>query len=166
MQRSISVEKLLEIERNFSFLSSISILFVEVSFKEIDFFYQWLSFQMLRKLLMHPMQLKSTFARSLSRKWNTLYSSLITTYLSYNNIRNERFLKKKKKKKKKETLIRRTQKLKLHLSQLQYFPRTSYRISKALLKMLEGTVSRTSCSVSSPVEYNGSSSITEPTNQR
>lgn len=44
MQRSISVEKLLEIERNFSFLSSISILFVEVSFKEIDFFYQWLSF--------------------------------------------------------------------------------------------------------------------------
>ena len=65
---------------------------------------------------MHPMQLKSTFARSLSRKWNTLYSSLITTYLSYNNIRNERFLKKKKKKKKKETLIRRTQKLKLHLS--------------------------------------------------
>ena len=51
---------------------------------------------MLRKLLMHPMQLKSTFARSLSRKWNTLYSSLITTYLSYNNIRNERFFKKKK----------------------------------------------------------------------
>lgn len=163
MQRSISVEKLLEIERNFSFLSSISILFVEVSFKEIDFFYQWLSFQMLRKLLMHPMQLKSTFARSLSRKWNTLYSSLITTYLSdIITFATNVFLKKKKK----ETLIRRTQKLKLHLSQLQYFPRTSYRISKALLKMLEGTVSRTSCSVSSPVEYNGSSSITEPTNQR
>lgn len=163
MQRSISVEKLLEIERNFSFLSSISILFVEVSFKEIDFFYQWLSFQMLRKLLMHPMQLKLTFARSLSRKWNTLYSSLITTYLSdIITFATNVFLKKKKK----ETLIRRTQKLKLHLSQLQYFPRTSYRISKALLKMLEGTVSRTSCSVSSPVEYNGSSSITEPTNQR
>lgn len=68
---------------------------------------------MLRKLLMHPMQLKSTFARSLSRKWNTLYSSLITTYLSdIITFATNVFLKKKKK----ETLIRRTQKLKLHLS--------------------------------------------------
>lgn len=68
---------------------------------------------MLRKLLMHPMQLKLTFARSLSRKWNTLYSSLITTYLSdIITFATNVFLKKKKK----ETLIRRTQKLKLHLS--------------------------------------------------
>lgn len=67
---------------------------------------------MLRKLLMHPMQLKLTFARSLSRKWNTLYSSLITTYLSdIITFATNVFLKKKKK----ETLIRRTQKLKLHL---------------------------------------------------
>lgn len=52
---------------------------------------------MLRKLLMHPMQLKLTFARSLSRKWNTLYSSLITTYLSdIITFATNVFLKKKK----------------------------------------------------------------------
>lgn len=71
---------------------------------------------MLRKLLMHPMQLKLTFARSLSRKWNTLYSSLITTYLSDIITFATNVFLKKKKKKKKETLIRQTQKLKLHLS--------------------------------------------------
>lgn len=54
---------------------------------------------MLRKLLMHPMQLKSTFVRSLSRKWNTLCSSLITTYLS-DIITFTTFLKKKKERKK------------------------------------------------------------------
>lgn len=91
---------------------------------------------MLRKLLMHPMQLKSTFVRSLSRKWNTLCSSLITTYLS-DIITFTTFFKKKKRKK--EMLIRRT-KIKITSLLIMLVILSSYVISyiKSIIKLLEG----------------------------
>ena len=84
------------------------------------------------------MQLKSTFARSLSRKWNTLYSSLITTYLSYNNIRNERFFKKKKEEKKERNVNSSDTKIKI--TSLLATILSSYVISyiKSIIKNVRG----------------------------